>query len=309
MKLPMRTAEHVTEAAAWRLLQTIAPAEWIVREISERDYGIDCYIELASKSGEITGDLMSVQLKGTERIEWKNASVGKTARSPSIKTSTAAYWLSLPVPVFLFVADLSEQNIYFTSVEDDIRSQFSKLAEQETMSFEPRSELNLKSELGLALLSWFYRRERTHEQFLFHIINLLSHVEAFSNFILEHQNRDVFMEVEEDAHLEFRALYESCRMASLYLEWEWPLESLEGLYAKDRAEWKDEFVYLHEKTLDYVLQKIQELFPSLVRKALTLVTETQATYWLDTDPIFFSLCNNYTAVTWALERLEQHSRD
>jgi hypothetical protein len=117
-------------------------------------------------------------------------------------------------------------------------------------------------------------------------MNLLSHIEAFSDFILEHQNRDIFMEVEEDAHLQFRALYESCRMASLYLERDWALESLKELYAKDRAEWKDEFVWLHEQTLDYALQRIEKIFPSLVRKALTLVTETQGSYWFSKDPVF-----------------------
>jgi hypothetical protein len=45
----------VTGAASWRLLQAIAPKECIVGEISERDYGIDAYIELASKDGHITG--------------------------------------------------------------------------------------------------------------------------------------------------------------------------------------------------------------------------------------------------------------
>ena len=36
------------ESESWRLLQTLAPHEWIVRELTERDYGIDCYIELVS---------------------------------------------------------------------------------------------------------------------------------------------------------------------------------------------------------------------------------------------------------------------
>jgi Domain of unknown function (DUF4365) len=127
MKLPKRPDTHVTEAESWRLLQAIAPKEWIVREVSERDYGIDAYIELASKDGHITGDLMSVQLKGVREINWKEKDSSRSARSPRIKSSTANYWLRLPVSVFLFVADLSAENIYYVPAQEALRAQFGNL--------------------------------------------------------------------------------------------------------------------------------------------------------------------------------------
>ena len=68
MKYPKRPESHVIEADSWRLLQKLAPKNWIVREVSERDYGIDAYIELVSKDGSNTGKLMSVQLKGVRKI-------------------------------------------------------------------------------------------------------------------------------------------------------------------------------------------------------------------------------------------------
>ena len=113
MKLPKRPETHVTEAESWRLLQSTAPKEWIVREVTERDYGIDAYIELASKDGHITGQLMSVQLKGVKGLGWKDSKGIRSARSPQIKTTTANYWLLLPVPVFLFVADLEKGDVYY----------------------------------------------------------------------------------------------------------------------------------------------------------------------------------------------------
>jgi len=303
MKLPKRPETHVIEAESWRLLQALAPKEWIVREVSERDYGIDAYIELASKDGHITGDLMSVQLKGIEQgIKWKERKGSRSARSPQIKSSTANYWLRLPVPVFLFVADLTAQDIYYVPAQEGLRAQFGNLDKQDGITFSLHDELRLTSKVGKALLPWFYGRERTHEQFSFHVMNLLSHVDLFRDFISSHQNRDSFMEVEEDAHLQFRALYECCHMASLYLEGDWKMEPLSKLYKKDRAEWKDDSVWLHEQTLDYALQKLETLFPRLVRKAIERVTETQAAYWLDKDPLFFNLCHG---LEWTLRRLEQ----
>ncbi len=69
MKFPKRSETHKIEAASWRLLQELAPDEWIVREVSERDYGIDAYIEVATSTGDVTGNLVSIQLKGVDELE------------------------------------------------------------------------------------------------------------------------------------------------------------------------------------------------------------------------------------------------
>lgn len=69
MKLPKRVDEHVTETSSWRILQVTAPTEWIVREVSERDFGIDCYIEITIKDRHITGELISAQLRAMKRIK------------------------------------------------------------------------------------------------------------------------------------------------------------------------------------------------------------------------------------------------
>jgi hypothetical protein len=291
LRFPERSETHVTEAASWRLLQTLAPKEWIVREVSERDYGIDAYIELVTRSGEVTGQLISAQLKGTQNIEWKLSENGRRfAKSPSVKTTTAAYWLGLPVPVFLFVAGLSDGDVYFVDVKEPIRNQFDKLGSQDTIGFRLWEEISLKN--NSKLLPLLCAREKLHEQFSFHIANLISQIDVFADFIGANQNRDSFMEVEPERHLQFRALYESCRMTSLYLNNEWTVPLLDELYRRDQKEWKDDYVYLHEKTLDYALQKIEKLFPALVRRALALVSEKQASYWQDKDPVFFDLCSD-----------------
>ena len=307
MKLPKRPKAHVIETESFRLLQSLAPKEWIVRDVSERDYGIDLYIELVSKDGELTGQLMSVQLKGQQNIEWKPSDGGQcVAKFSSVKTTTATYWLNHSVPVFLFVADLSAQNIYFVAVQEEVRTKFDKLDSQNTISFTLSDRLALKSERGLAQLQWFYDRESLHEQFVFHITNLINQVEVFGDFIRINQNRDAFMDVEAAQHLQFRALHEACRMASLYLEKEWTVEPLDKLYTRDHEEWKDDDCYLHEKTLDCALQEIEKLFPALVRKAIALVADIQASYWLLKDPIFFNLCCS-GELDWILKRIENEA--
>jgi hypothetical protein len=66
----------------------------------------------------------------------------------------------------------------------------------------------------------------------------------------------------------------------------------------------DAEIVLHEVTLDRVLRQLQAIFPRLVRKALKLVSETQANYWMQEDPVFFSLCCSGDVET-SLRRFEQ----
>lgn len=323
MKLPSRPATHVTEAASWRLLQNLAPENWIVREVTERDYGIDAYIEIASDAGEITGDLISVQLKGSEAIEWKalkakkgaktskegkakkgsDADRDNKARSPQIATSTANYWERLPVPVFLFVADVTESNIYFAPVEQTIRRDYAKLSSQETMTFPLIKGFSLSEKTGPAIVEFLGRRQRRHRDFVHHISALISHAEGFHEFIGMNQGRDSFMEVEAEAHLRFRALYQSCRMAANYIGIEWSIESLSDLYKADRAQFQDEWIWLHEFTLDRALVQIEAIFPRLLRAAINLIETVESAYWRAHDPILYSLCSG-NALGWLIKRME-----
>lgn len=293
MRYPKRPESHVIEAESWRLLQQLAPQNWIVREVSERDYGIDAYIELVSENGSITGKLMSVQLKGAKKINWKRLNkMSHEARSPSIESKTARYWLGMPVPVFLFVADLSAKNIYFAPTEEHIRKNFDSLEKQDTITFRLYDQLNLESSLSLEILEWLYDRERMHDQYIFHLTNLICQVDAFGEFILTNQNLDSFLEVETERHLQFRALHETCRMVSFYFDNKCEFDSLNELYEKDYQDWNDGYCILHEGTLDKSLKDIERIFPNLVRKVVTLVSEKQAGYWRKKDYFFFELCNN-----------------
>jgi hypothetical protein len=178
MKLPKRPKTHLTEAAAWKILQARAPSTWIVREVTERDYGIDAYVEISDRQSNVTGDLISIQLKGTDSITWRGEKGARVATSPQIATSTANYWERLPVPVFLFVADVKARDIWFTPVEGAIRRDYGKLSDQDTMTFELK-KARLGKSVGPALVEALGRRERLQRDFVFHLSNLVSHADDF----------------------------------------------------------------------------------------------------------------------------------
>jgi hypothetical protein len=51
------------ETQSGRLLASLAPDDWIPRQVTGARLRIDYYVELAGKSGEITGDLRSLFVK------------------------------------------------------------------------------------------------------------------------------------------------------------------------------------------------------------------------------------------------------
>ena len=59
MNLPERIDKHITETSSYKIFSCEIPDSWIIREVTERDYGIDCYIEVVNNRNEVTGDYTS----------------------------------------------------------------------------------------------------------------------------------------------------------------------------------------------------------------------------------------------------------
>lgn len=70
-ELPLRADNHIRESAGSKVLESFIPSEWMIRDITERDYGIDCYIELVNADKRLTGEIAFVQMKATDKIDWR----------------------------------------------------------------------------------------------------------------------------------------------------------------------------------------------------------------------------------------------
>lgn len=114
MKLPKRVPQHISETASFKLFSSKIPDNWIVRDVSERDYGIDCYLELVNDDNELTGELALIQLKSRQKINWTK---DDTFQLSGVDISTSNYWYKFSVPVFIFLADIESQELYFLSVD------------------------------------------------------------------------------------------------------------------------------------------------------------------------------------------------
>jgi len=112
LELPIRAPQHVADTAAVLLFKNSLPKDWVVRELSERDYGIDALVEITS--GErMTGNVIAAQLKGDSRLTLRKRESKLFRR---LKRSTYKYLLGLPTPSYLFVCAVAEQQVYWASL-------------------------------------------------------------------------------------------------------------------------------------------------------------------------------------------------
>lgn len=64
---PKRPNSHIIDTEACSFVTSLMPSEnWVVRDLTERDFGIDKIFE-RFENGFATGELMAIQVKGTNK--------------------------------------------------------------------------------------------------------------------------------------------------------------------------------------------------------------------------------------------------
>jgi hypothetical protein len=126
-----RTYQHIIDTRSIKKVLNALPDHWVVRELTERDYGIDLHIEVFDKidqsggkhdSFESSGNILNIQVKGT--------TIAKEVK-PS-KEGTVDFWLprksltyyeKFAIPFILFRVDVSSDDgeIYFVWLQKYIK--------------------------------------------------------------------------------------------------------------------------------------------------------------------------------------------
>lgn len=75
MEYPSRINTHISESKSFKILSQVLPEQWIIRELTERDYGVDLYVEIVREDGKVTGDLVALQVKSTDSIEFNDRGI------------------------------------------------------------------------------------------------------------------------------------------------------------------------------------------------------------------------------------------
>jgi hypothetical protein len=163
----------VVEDEAATLLHAMLPSEWIVRRIT-KDYGIDYEVEIAEDS-IVTGNRLWIQLKGCEKTKRARSLAfndGADALSvfqyPHIvydaDTALLKYALKCDFPLLLALADLSEKEIYWVPLRDEIEVNLDRNSPdwrkqaKARVRIDPRNKLSAESRDGFYGLKWYARQ-------------------------------------------------------------------------------------------------------------------------------------------------------
>ncbi len=94
-----RTNTHIIDTRTIKNVLGILPDHWVIRELSERDYGIDLQVEIfkkvAAQKYSNTGCLLNIQVKGTNKDKPKKV-------KHAFSKKQLEYFNNFPIPVIIF---------------------------------------------------------------------------------------------------------------------------------------------------------------------------------------------------------------
>jgi hypothetical protein len=124
----MRTQAHIIDTKAVKAVMSQLPDHWVVRELSERDYGIDLLVEIfvpgakdsnGKDAFEASGAIFHVQIKGTSEAL---TPVAAGSINYSIEKRSLRYVEKFSSPFFLFRVSVVEPiTVYFLWIQRYIK--------------------------------------------------------------------------------------------------------------------------------------------------------------------------------------------
>lgn len=280
MKLPKRVPQHISETASFKLFSSNIPDNWIIRDITERDYGIDCYLELVNENNELTGELASIQLKSRKVIPW---TIEDYYNISNVDIANSNYWHQFSVPVFIFLADIDNKELYFLSVSSYIRKNYSEFLKQQTFNYKFYKNNEFKGISGINTFKSIYEMEINRSQFENELMFFLSNLKHFEDFQFEHDGRDFHLGVEDEDLVYFEAMHRNYKFLCNYLNIENLIPSIKDLKRISRSKFKGNTHYeLYEHDLTEWVGSFQNLTVEIKHKLKNLIRE-DFSYWLNVN--------------------------
>lgn len=117
--MPKRIETHRIDTKAIRTIFTHLNENWLVRNLEERDYGVDLQLERFDLN-DATGDFIFVQVKGTDK-KFK-----KTVKLSSFPVDTIKYALMFDVPFFIFHTSNTSQQTKYVWLQNYVETRLEK---------------------------------------------------------------------------------------------------------------------------------------------------------------------------------------
>lgn len=288
LELPKRADNHIRETSGNKILESLIPAEWIIRSVTERDYGVDCYIELVDEQNRLTGEIVFVQMKATNKINWRK---DNGFRFPKVEKSTTNYLKSFLIPTYLFLVDLSTKEMFFVSVKEYIAEHYDEyLASDTSFAYEFYYDSDVFTKE--TFLRSFYRNNM-YNQFRNELQYFISDVHHYICFMREHNNRDCFMQIESVDMVFFEAMHRNISFLQNYFGTTNKLTPIKILDEKGRDKYGEAYEQtLFEGILTDLFDEFKKSVLEIVDKIKELVVNKERYFWLEDKYYIFNYINN-----------------
>lgn len=290
MNFPRRPEQHITETTSFKIFSRNIPNYWLIREVAERDYGIDCYVELVTTTNEVTGKLISVQLKAQKNIEWLVKEPEKCSLY-GINIETTNYWYHFAVPVFLFLVDCTSQEVYFLNVKKYIRENYVNFLSQGVFNYKVSRHNSLSNSTGIDSLVLEYSKELSRNNFETNVILFFANLQQYSDFYQQNTYRDVFLGIETSRFLFAKSFYDNICFLVKYLNLNWDLEAFAEYIKISQKIFGYEYE-LYEQQLAEIVTKLNEKIIPISLGLRTLVTQTEQQFWLRSNLYLYNFISN-----------------
>jgi len=272
---PRRADNHIRETASYKILASKIPSEWMIRGVSERDYGIDCYIELVDGQNMLKGEIAFVQMKSTDNINWRRDGGFKFY---NIERTTTNYLKSFEIPTYLFLGDLTTNELFFVSIKEYITEHYDEYMGTGSFAYEFYHDSNL---FTIDAFRNSFRRNNRYNQYRNELQYFITSVQQYIGFMQEHNYRDEFMQIDQNEMILFEAMHRNISFLQNYLGTIHRLTSIEILYKKGENRYGEAYEQtLYEGILTELYDEFKLSLKEIVEIIKELVTAKERHYWL-----------------------------
>ena len=301
--LPQRPSSHVIDSRAKTLLRAALPPQWILRDQTENDYGIDFHLEFTDQNNQVIGWIAGIQLKGTA-----SGSREKPEESPvvEIKRRTLNLWKVYETPVFIVMIDVDTERVYFKSIELEKRHDPARFIIGRTESLSLRFteadftdvkklDVHYQFAKNLRMMDWALPSiMATHKTFisLFDRYQRNGHLPVDGEGTYDPEN---FAAHEQERRI--RNVYSDMRELCPLIGFAWGVPSIEATIQDH--DWYDGGSEMHECHFTMILQQLDVKFQEIFETVKIIVTSFNkywklrnpefATYALEDHPLFSKL--------------------
>lgn len=113
--------EPVLQERAYDLLQQALPGNWVLCPLHAHEQGMDCLLEIVDETGALDGCCAWIRLQAMHSIRWNQRG---RYRAGAVQPPSYYQGRHRSYPVFLLLADVLSEELYFLSVDTYIQAHF-----------------------------------------------------------------------------------------------------------------------------------------------------------------------------------------